>query len=187
MDKDVARWPAELAKCEPIPSIFFSGLATTRAQAGGFESQRKIDYDLNLAMARAAKEAGVKVYVLISVGGATTSSPFAYPRMKGELEDAVENLGFEHTVFSRPGLIVGTRQETRPAEYAFQLVARFLGGISGGYLKDFWAQDADVIAKAAVNAGLKCLNGIPAERKTWRVGMGDIMRLGRVEWKPEAT
>lgn len=133
-------------------------------------------------MARAAKEAGVKVYVLISASGATTSSMFPYVRMKAETEEAIENLGFEHTVFVRPGLIVGPRPDSRPAEYATQLMARFLGSVSAGYLKNFWAQDADVIAKAAVIASLKCLDGTAPAGKVWILGMGDIMRLGQTEW-----
>lgn len=31
--------------------------------------------------------------------------------------------------------------------------------LSGGRLKDFWAQDVDVIARAAIAAGMQCLEG----------------------------
>jgi uncharacterized protein YbjT (DUF2867 family) len=98
------------------PKIFFSGLGTTKAAAGSIEAQRKIDYDLNLDLAKAAKESGVDTYVLISSGSANAQSNFAYVRMKGELEDAVKALGFKHTVILRPGLIVGGREDSRPAE-----------------------------------------------------------------------
>ena len=42
-------------------------------------------------------------------------------------------------------------------------------------------KDADVIAKAAVAAGLKALNeaDIP---KVWLVGQSDIVKLGRTAW-----
>ncbi len=164
------------------PQIFFSGLATTRAQAGGFENQRKIDYDLNLELAKAAKERGVRVYVLIS-GVTLGANLFAYTRMKAELEDAVKELGFEHTVLVKPALIVGTREDSRPAEAVFRSVARGLGAISGGVLKDFWAQDADAIGKAAVIAGLRCLDGQAPAGKVWEVGPKDIIRLGKTDWK----
>jgi len=123
----------------------------------------------------------VKVYVLISSGGASKSSRFAYPKMKGSLEEEVKALDFEHTVILRPGLIVGPREDSRPAEAAFRTVASILGSISHS-LKDPWAQDADVIAKAAVSAGLKALEG-EAPEKIWLVGQSDIVRLGRTEWK----
>lgn len=106
----------------------------------------------------------------------------AYIRMKGELEDAVTALGFEHTVIVRPGLIVGDRSESRPAEWAIRKVA---GGarMVGNWAFDSWAQDCDVIAKSAVAAGLKALEGKEEVPRVWVVGMADIVRLGRTEWK----
>jgi uncharacterized protein YbjT (DUF2867 family) len=162
-------------------SIFLSGLGTTRGQAGGAANQRKIDLDLNLALAKAAKEAGVQTYVLISSGGANASSKMAYSQMKGELEDSVKALGFKHTVILRPGLIVGDRQDSRPPEFVIRKLAGFAGHFLGNKAKDFWAQDADVIAKAAVNAGLHCLEG-KREEGLWMLGQADIIRLGRTEW-----
>lgn len=101
----------------------------------------------------------------------------AYPKMKGELEEKVKALGFKHTVILRPGLIVGTRQESRPAEAALRYVAGGLSKLSGS-LVDFWAQDADVIAKAAVEAGLQCVEG-KREAGVWEVGQAEIVRLGK--------
>jgi uncharacterized protein YbjT (DUF2867 family) len=114
-------------------------MGTTRGAAGSVEKQRAIDYDLNLDLARAAQAAGVRVYVLVSSGGASASSRMAYPRMKGELEDAVKGLGFERTVILRPGLIVGPREESRPAEAVLRKVAGVVGML-GNAFKDPWAQ-----------------------------------------------
>jgi uncharacterized protein YbjT (DUF2867 family) len=119
--------------------------------------------------------------VLVSSSGADATSRFGYPKMKGELEDAVKALDFEKTVILRPGLIVGSREDSRPSEAAVRHVARFLGGISGHWLTDGWAQDADVIAKAAVSGGLKALAG--EGPKVWMLGQSEIVRLGRTEWK----
>ncbi|OBT44038.1 hypothetical protein VE00_05629 [Pseudogymnoascus sp. WSF 3629] len=181
--EDSAKWAAGISAITPPPDIFFSGLGTTRGQAGGFDNQRKIDYDLNLEAAQAAKKAGVKVYVLISTGGANANSMMGYPKMKGELEEAVKALGFEKTVILRPGLILGGRDHLRVAEYAIQGVARVFGAVSGGWLSDGWAQDADVIAKAAVSGGLKALAGEGPASLT--IGQSEILRLGRTEWKTE--
>jgi uncharacterized protein YbjT (DUF2867 family) len=135
---------------------------------------------LNLALAQAAKASGVKVYVLISSGGASPHSMMAYPKMKGELEEAVKALDFEHTVILRPGLLVGERQESRPAEFVVRKIAGFAGALSKG-LKDFWAQDAEIVGRAAVSAGLAASEG--EGPKVWMVGQSDIVRLGRTEWK----
>jgi hypothetical protein len=52
--------------------------------------------------------------------------------------------------------------------------------ISSHYLKDGWAQDADVIAKASVSAGLKAVNG-EVLSKVWVLQGADIVRLGRTD------
>ena len=64
---------------------------------------------------------------------------------------------------------------------------RWLGGGLGMVtpkLTDFWGQDAEVIARSAVSAGLKALNGEGAAVQ--ELGMADIVRLGRTEWKEPA-
>lgn len=93
MSQDSASWSQRIP--ESNNDLFISALGTTRAAAGSFENQRKIDYDLNFELAKAAKAKGTKVYVLISSSGANTQSMMGYPKMKGELEDSVAALGFE--------------------------------------------------------------------------------------------
>ncbi|KAG0646027.1 fmp52 [Hyphodiscus hymeniophilus] len=181
VSSDSSSWPGAFSAMTPTPSIFFSALGTTRGAAGGVENQRKIDHDLNLALAQAAKAAGVKVYVLISSSGASAASSMAYPKMKGELEDGVSALGFDHTIILRPGLIVGSREESRPAEAVVRKIAGFAGMLGHGF-KDFWAQDAEIIAKAAVAGGLMALEG-KVEEKVLILAQSDIVRLGRTEWK----
>lgn len=160
----------------------FSALATTRGAAGSFEKQYKLEHDLNIELAKAAKESGTKTYVLISGSGADPKAYFNYVKMKGEIEEHVKELGFDHTVIVRPGLIAGRREETRIAEGILRFVADILGKVSGNRLKDFWAQDADVIARAAVNIGLKADKGEISERVTI-LSQSDIVKYGRTEWK----
>lgn len=136
---DSDQWPAQLSTVSPTPTIFFSSLGTTRGAAGSLEKQRKIDYDLNLSLAKAAKDSGVKVYVLISANYANASSMLPYLKMKGELESSVKELGFEHTVILRPGLILGDRKETRFAEAIARGFAD-LSGLLGKSIRDSWGQ-----------------------------------------------
>ena len=96
----------------------------------------------------------------------------------------MKDLGLEHVVILRPGLIVGTRasHDSRAAELVLRKMAAGAGAVSGNRLKDFWAQDAEVIARAAVRAGLDCIEG--KEKESFRIlGQADIVRLGRTEWK----
>lgn len=106
-----------------------------------------------------------------------------YLKMKGELEDAVSALDFEQVVIIRPGLLVGDREDSRPPEYAMRLVAAGLSQISRTYLFDTWANPADEVAKATVAAAQKCLDGSAPRGKIWTLGISDIVRLGRTEWK----
>jgi hypothetical protein len=177
---DTSSWPSQYPSS--APSIFFSALGTTARQAGSLAAQRKIDYDLNIALARAAQKAGTRVYVLISTAGASTSSLFPYAKMKGELDEAVSAMEFSHVVILKPGLLVGDRRDSRPGEYAARSVSRFLGGISGGVLSDFWSQDAGVVARAAVRAGLEALEG-RQEGKVRVLSQGDVVSLGKAVLK----
>lgn len=180
VSKESAEWPKQYpAGAE----LFISALGTTRANAGSFENQKKIDYDLNLELAKAAKASGTKVYVLISSAGADSGSMFGYTKMKGELEDAIKAIDFAHVVIVRPGLIVGQRTESRAAELVLRMIAGLAGSVSGK-LKDPWAQDDVVIARAAVRAGLDCLGGEEKE-KVRVLAQSDIVRLGRTAWKSE--
>ncbi|KAL8797771.1 MAG: hypothetical protein Q9195_000123 [Heterodermia aff. obscurata] len=171
-------WTESLKSVSPSPPIFFSSLGTTKAAAGSIAAQRAIDYDLNLDLARAAKESGVKVYVLISAAGVSASSPFPYPKMKGQLEEEVKKLDFEHTVIVKPGLLLGNRQDRRPAEAVSRALANGLGAISNGWLTNSWAQDATVVARSAVVAGEQCLEG-QRQKGVWIVGQGDIVKMGK--------
>lgn len=98
--------------------------------------------------------------------------------MKAELEDAVKELGFPHTVIIKPGLLVGSRQDLRLAEAVLQTVAKGLAAISKSWLTEWWAQDTGVIGRAAVAAALQCSEG-KREKGVWSVGQADIIQLGR--------
>jgi hypothetical protein len=176
---ETSSWPSLFPKSANA-KVFLSGLGTTYAAAGSLEGQRKIDLDLNYELAKAAKEAGVETYVLISVGFANSKSWMGpYVRMKGEIEDKITSLGFKHTVFVRPGVIVGQRtpDQVRAAEQVFQNAARAVGKL-GNVFRDSWAQDDDVIARAAVKGALECAEGKRPEG-VWVMNAGEIVKLGR--------
>lgn len=81
--------------------------------------------------------------------------------MKGELEDSVKALDFDHTIILRPGLIVGSRGESRKAEFVVRSIAQF-AGMFGHFLKDPWAQvrlqirSTEYDSKANLRTGRRC-------------------------------
>ena len=82
--------------------VLFSCLGTTIKAAGSQEAQWKVDYTYQYEAAKAAKANGVKNYVLVSSVGANAKSKVFYTRMKGVLDEAVQELGFEGCFILRP-------------------------------------------------------------------------------------
>ncbi|RPA81500.1 hypothetical protein BJ508DRAFT_112670 [Ascobolus immersus RN42] len=165
-------------------SIAFSGLGSTRAQAGGLENQRKIDVDLNYDLAKAAKETGtVKTYVLISSGGADSKSFAPYMKMKGELEDKLIGLKFERTVILRPGFLMGDRGErSRMGEGLAIGLVNATTMLLGNWLKDKIAAEGPVVARAAIKAGLaQGADWKGDENGVWIVDQSEVIRLGKSE------
>ncbi|KAF3925467.1 hypothetical protein ABW21_db0208526 [Orbilia brochopaga] len=181
IEADSSKWPAifgDLCKTTTPPPIVFTGLATTRGAAGSFEKQYALEHDLNIELAKAAKDAGVKTFVLISSAGATKDSRVPYTRMKGEIEDDIEKCGFERYIIIRPGLLLGPRSEVRYAEGLMQMIARGLHKVSNGALSNPWAQSGDVVARAAVRAALD--EGITGKKI---LGQHEIVQLGeKPDW-----
>lgn len=97
--------------------VLFSALGTTRKKAGSKEEQYKVDYQYQYNFAITAATNGVSDYVLISSSNANANSSFFYSRIKGELEEAVEELPFDTITILQPGLLYGERiNDERPLE-----------------------------------------------------------------------
>src|SRR3954469_10641712 len=98
----------------------YLALGTTIKVAGSQAAFRAVDYDANLAVARAALAAGAKRAGLVSAMGASARSGIFYNRTKGELEDALAALAFQGLVIARPSMLAGDRasvgQQVRPGE-----------------------------------------------------------------------
>lgn len=135
----------------PLAYECYIALGTTIRQAGSQEAFRRVDFDTVVALARAAKVAGVARLALVSALGAQADSPVFYNRVKGEAEDAVTDLGFERLVIARPSLLLGDRsalgQPLRPLERVAALASRPLTP----WLPSRWRPiDDAVVARAVV-------------------------------------
>ncbi|WP_313971826.1 NAD(P)H-binding protein [uncultured Selenomonas sp.] len=91
--------------------VLFSTLGTSLKQAGSKEAQRHIDYDYQLVFAKAARANGVKSLVLLSSIGADSKSSIFYLRLKGELDDAVQCLGFDSLTIMRPPSLIRAKSK----------------------------------------------------------------------------
>ncbi|CAK7243554.1 MAG: Protein fmp52, mitochondrial [Sporothrix thermara] len=165
------------------PSAVFSALGTTRLAAGGIANQWKIDHDLNVEIARAAKAAGVKTFVFVSSAGTRSLAArwLPYSKMKNGVEDTIKSLGFDQAIILQPGLILGDREVEHQGAGPLKVLVKATGSISQG-LHDSLGQEAEVIGRAAVHAALLASQG-KAPSKYWVLDATAIVKLGRDEWK----
>jgi uncharacterized protein YbjT (DUF2867 family) len=137
--------------------VLFSALGTTVKAAGGREAQYRVDHDLQLRIATAARRNGVPGLVLVSSAGASAASPVFYARMKGVLERDVAKLGFERTRILRPGLLEGERAEPRAGE---RIALRLLRPIARLIPYVMRPVPAEVVARAAVQSAFGRTAGV---------------------------
>lgn len=135
--------------------VLFSAFGTTLSKAGSKTNQYKIDYIYQYQMAKAAASNGVSHYVLVSSAGASEHSSFFYPRMKGELDRDVQDLGFAFVSLIKPSVLEGLRGEPRTGEKVAILFSKVLKSVP--FVKKYRAIKAETVAKAMSN-GFKILS-----------------------------
>jgi uncharacterized protein YbjT (DUF2867 family) len=120
---DPADWAAAIARARP--DVVAIALGTTiAAQGGDRQAFRRVDHDLVLDVARAARAAGTRQVILVSSVGADPAARNFYLSVKGETEAALGRLNFPRLDILRPGLLRGRREGApRPAERLGQIVA----------------------------------------------------------------
>lgn len=122
---------ADFAALPALPALdeAYLALGTTIKVAGSQAAFRAVDFDANLAVARAARGAGVRRLGLVSAMGADPRSRVFYNRVKGELEEAVKALGIEGLVIARPSLLLGDRAVLGQPPRAGEHVGALLAGV----------------------------------------------------------
>jgi len=89
--------------------VLFSAMGTTLKTAGSKDAQYQIDYNYQHDVAQSASENGVTSLLLVSSVGSSSKSPFFYPKIKGQLEDAVSQMDFKQVhIFQAPMLDRGS-------------------------------------------------------------------------------
>jgi uncharacterized protein YbjT (DUF2867 family) len=121
---------AALPQLPPIDEVYLA-LGTTIKTAGSQAAFWAVDFEANLAVARAAIAAGARRCGHVTAMGANASSRVFYSRVKGEVEEALAELPFEGLVIARPSMLVGDRQALgqpeRPLEKLAAKASRILG------------------------------------------------------------
>ena len=124
-------------------------LGTTIKKAGSKGAFRKVDFEYVHVAAQLARAQRAVSFVWISSVGANAKSHNFYLRVKGELENAIIGMsGLDNACAVRPSLLLGEREEMRPAEKLASVFSPFLSPLFlGGLVKYKPVQAADVAAQ----------------------------------------
>lgn len=126
----------------------FCCLGTTMKKAGSKEKFRLVDFQYPLNIASCFLTGGAYRFLLVSSMGAKSSSNIFYNSVKGEVEIAVNKLGYSRTDIFRPSLLLGARGESRFAEDIGKIGMKLLGFLFVGSLKNYKAIKSIKVARA---------------------------------------
>jgi uncharacterized protein YbjT (DUF2867 family) len=146
----------DFAKADDV----FSCVGTTRAKTPSREDYRKIDFGIPVAVAKYTLERGARRVLLVSSVGADPKSRLFYPRLKGEVEEAVSKLPFEAAHIFRPSLLLGRRNDSRPGEGAMIRLSPLYSWLFAGPFRKSHPIQAEEVARAMVRAAQSDARGI---------------------------
>ncbi|MCF8464806.1 MAG: NAD(P)H-binding protein [Flavobacteriales bacterium] len=140
--------------------VAFCALGTTIATAGSQKAFYHVDHDLVLDLARNAKAAGAKTFVLVSSVGANPQTSNFYLRVKGETEKDLEAIGFDSLIILRPSMLMGERKEFRFGELIGKGVMMLVNPLMVGSMSKYKGIQGSTVAKAMVRLGKESLTGV---------------------------
>lgn len=132
----------------PSSDIAICTLGTTMADAGSQSAFKAVDFDAVMAFARAAKQSGVRHFLVVTAVGADIGSRAFYSRIKGAVEIELTTVGFDRLDIVRPGLLLGKRQSRRLIEQVLQGLSPAIALITRGP----WARYASISAEQVAGA-----------------------------------
>ena len=141
--------PIQLPALPQVDDVYCA-LGTTIKVAGSQAAFKAIDLDAVVAVAKAARQVNKATRLgVVSAMGADPKSSVFYNRIKGEMEAAVAQLGFESVSIARPSMLSGDRdslkQASRPGE---QIGLKLMAAVNFLIPANYKAIDAADVARA---------------------------------------
>ena len=125
--------------------VFCTVGTTLKNVKGDLVAYRKVDYDIPVNAAKFCAETGCSQFLLVTSVGANAKSSNFYIQLKGAAEEAVCSQGIPCVGILRPSMLLGKRNESRPAEYLGQVLMRAFSFLIPSIWKPIDARD---VAKA---------------------------------------
>jgi uncharacterized protein YbjT (DUF2867 family) len=152
---------ARLSAAFPAVDDVFIALGTTIKLAGSEAAFRHVDFDFVVNVARAARAAGATRLAVVSALGADPTSRIFYNRVKGEMEIAIMQLGYESVVVAQPSMLLGDRTALgQPARSSEIWAARLLAPLGWIMPKGVRPIPAEAVAAALLAAILDAKPGV---------------------------
>ncbi|BDD05107.1 NAD(P)H-binding protein [Aureibacter tunicatorum] len=126
----------------------FCCLGTTIKKAKTRDLFEKVDYEYCLELAKLGLKYKAGSFQLISAMGADEKSSFYYNKIKGKVEKAISELGYDKYSIIRPSLLMGQRSEERVGEDSAKFAMKAIGWLLIGKLKKYRGIEGEVVAKA---------------------------------------
>ena len=116
-----------------------------------FDVRNDVDFSAGWQrIAALMKKQSVEQFLVISAMGADKDSKVFYNRVKGEMEAALQALGYPCLRIIRPSLLLGPRKEFRLGEKVAVLLTPLLKSFFLGSLKKYRSVEAEKVAKFMV-------------------------------------
>ena len=141
-------------------NVVFCCLGTTIKKAGSKKQFYEVDFTYPFQLAQISLENKSEQFNIITSSGANSKSLVFYSKVKGEIENAISNLGMENINIFRPSLLLGKRNEYRMGEQAGAILAKIMNPFLIGKLRKYRAIQAKIVARAMVNVSLESQKGI---------------------------
>jgi uncharacterized protein YbjT (DUF2867 family) len=93
---------------------------TMKTVKGNKQLYKSIDFDIPVNAAKFAFLKGITAFHLVSAIGADSKSNIFYNKLKGEVEEAIQQYRFTSIHIYQPGLLLGKRSEFRLGEWIAQ-------------------------------------------------------------------
>lgn len=136
--------------------IFCAVGTTTKKVKGDKVAYRKVDYEIPVNAGKFCSETGGAHFLVVSSVGADSKSNNFYLKFKGEMEDSLREMSIPSVSVFRPSMLLGKRQESRPAERIAQVLSSFF---SFAFPSKYKPVEARIVAESIIAASKKGIAG----------------------------
>ena len=138
--------------------IVFVSIGTTQSKVNwDLKKYKKIDYEIPINIAKAAKKLNIKKYLIVSSAGADINAKGFYLSLKGQIESDIIKIGIKNTYIFRPSLLLGARKENRVGEKIAQVIMPLFSFLLP---KKYRPINAESVAKSMINLSKTDINSI---------------------------